>query len=157
MKLVLYQIGKTRQNEVEALFNFYQKRIGKYLDLESVVLKEPKNTRSLPESEWKEKEGAVFLEALESRDYVILLDESGEQPGSRKFAQKLQQIMNGGPKQIVFLIGGPYGFSPSVYQRADYKLSLSRMTFPHDLIRVIFAEQIYRAFSILHNEPYHHD
>lgn len=111
----------------------------------------------MPDNVLKEKEGEVILKLLSPGDIMVLLDERGMEIGSRGFADFLNKMMLSGCRKLFFVIGGAYGFSDSVYKRADHKLSLSRMTFPHQLVRLVFAEQLYRAFSILNNEPYHHD
>lgn len=116
-----------------------------------------KNAAPLSQKERKRREGEALLATIKPGDYLVLLDEKGTHYTSRKWAKKLQQIMNSGPRHLVFVIGGAYGFSDAVYKRAQTMWSLSQLTFPHDLVRVIFAEQLYRAFSILHNMPYHHE
>ncbi|EOZ92054.1 LSU m3Psi1915 methyltransferase RlmH [Indibacter alkaliphilus LW1] len=115
-----------------------------------------KNTKSLDEKSQKEKEGELILKKIQPSDQVILLDEDGKQHSSVGFSELLQKKMNAGLKQLIFVIGGPYGFSEAVYERSDGKISLSKMTFSHQMVRVFFIEQLYRAFTILRNEPYHH-
>lgn len=157
MKITLLQIGNSPQKPVQKLFAEYQKRLGRFAKLEVKMIPDLKNAIALSQKERKEQEGKALLKAIQPTDYIVLLDEQGAQYTSRKWAHKLQQIMNVGPRHLVFVIGGAYGFSEGVYRRAQALWSLSSLTFPHDLVRVIFAEQLYRAFTILHNMPYHHD
>ncbi len=134
----------------------YIKRLGFYISFEMQIIPDLKNTKSLSEIQQKEKEGELLLKQIDSTDEVILLDENGKSYTSMAFSQVLQKKMNSGIKTLVFIIGGPYGFSNEVYQRANGKLSLSAMTFSHQMVRLFFVEQLYRAFTILKNEPYHH-
>lgn len=125
--------------------------------MSTVVTTDLKKTKNLSETEVKKKEAELILREVLPGDHIVLLDDKGKDYTSLKFADHLQQIMNRGVKRIVFIVGGPYGFDTSVYQKANEKLSLSKMTFSHQIIRAIFAEQLYRAFAILNNEPYHHE
>ncbi len=134
----------------------YEKRLGHYIRFGQETILPPKNTRNRSVPEQKQKEGEAILGGLTETDTVILLDENGKGYGSVEFAGELQKYMNAGTRQLVFVIGGPYGFSDSVYERAQARISLSPMTFSHQMVRLIFVEQLYRAFTILRNESYHH-
>jgi 23S rRNA (pseudouridine1915-N3)-methyltransferase len=149
-------MGKTNHVALRDWLPEYQKRISHYIPFEWVELPEGKNTNKLSESEQKHEQGKRFLKQLTAQDVVVLLDEKGMQLSSTSFATFLQKRMNAGTKNLVFIVGGPYGFSAEMYQKAQYKISLSTMTFSHQMVRVFVAEQLYRAFSILNNEPYHH-
>lgn len=157
MNLRLLAIGKTDNAELENLIGRYENRLGHYINFEFKSLPDIKNTKNLSIEQQKHKEGEVLLKNLSPTDFLILLDERGKQFSSREFAHELQKRMNSGIKNLVFVIGGPYGFSDGVYQRANQKVSLSKMTFSHQMVRLFVIEQFYRAFSILRNEPYHHD
>lgn len=157
MNIELIVIGKTDSQEVAALVETYAKRIGHYCRFSLTVLPDLRDTRKLTTRQQRTAEGAAILRQTGEGDYVVLLDERGEEMRSVEFALWLQKRMNSGVKRLVLVIGGPYGFSDEVYARADAKLSLSRMTFSHQIVRAIFAEQLYRAFTILNNEPYHHE
>ena len=135
----------------------YQKRLSHYVKFEWVELPELKNTKNLRESVQKEEEGKRVFKQLNSQDLLVLFDEVGSQYTSKGMANFLQKRMNAGTKNLIFVIGGPYGFSDEIYKRAQYKISLSAMTFSHQMVRIFVAEQLYRAFSILNNEPYHHE
>lgn len=150
-------VGKTDSPHVEELVAEYGRRVNRYCRFSVVTLPDVRNTRNLSESSQKSLEGTAILRQVGDGDYVALLDERGDELRSVEFAAWLQKRMNSGVKRLVLVIGGPYGFSDEVYARADCRLSLSRMTFSHQIVRAIFAEQIYRAFTILHNEPYHHE
>ncbi len=134
----------------------YIKRLGFYISFEILIIPDLKKTKSLTETQQKQKEGELLLKHLEPSDEVILLDEKGKSYSSVAFSEVLQKKMNSGIKNLVFIIGGPYGFSEEVYSRANGKISLSAMTFSHQMVRLFFIEQLYRAFTILKNEPYHH-
>ena len=149
-------VGKTDHKGLQALIAEYQKRLTHYIRFETEILTPPKNVRQRSVPEQKEKEGGLILSALVESDTVVLLDEKGRQYTSVEFARELQKYMNAGTRQLVFVIGGPYGFSKDVYKRAQHKLGLSKMTFSHQMVRLIFTEQLYRAFTILRNESYHH-
>ncbi len=157
MNIELIVIGKTDSSEVESLFELYAKRVNFYVKFSLTTLPDIKNTRNLSVKQQRTAEGETILKQLNDSDYVVLLDERGVEYRSLEFAQWLQKRMNSGVRRLVLVIGGPYGFSEEVYKRANSKLSLSKMTFSHQIIRAIFAEQIYRAFTILNNEPYHHE
>ena len=156
MTIKLLAIGKTDQKDLQALIDIYQNRLGHYINFDFEIIPDIKNVKNLSEAQQKQKEGELILNKLKPSDVLILLDENGKQYDSVTFSQYLQKHMNSGIKQLVFLIGGPYGFSPEVYQKANGKLSLSKMTFSHQMIRLFMIEQLYRGFTILRNEPYHH-
>ncbi|WP_103865161.1 23S rRNA (pseudouridine(1915)-N(3))-methyltransferase RlmH [Aquimarina sp. I32.4] len=156
MNIKLLAIGKTDNQELKDLINSYIKRLQFYIKFSFEIIPDIKNSKNLSESQQKEKEGKLILNYVENSDVLILLDENGKQYDSIAFSQVLQKHMNSGIKQLIFVIGGPYGFSPEVYNRANGKLSLSKMTFSHQMIRLFFIEQLYRGFTILKNEPYHH-
>lgn len=157
MNIELIVIGKTDSKEVAALVEMYLKRVNHYCRMALTTLPDVKNTKSLTMKQQRALEGEALLRQLTEGDYVVLLDEKGEEFRSVEFAHWLQKRLNSGIRRLVLIIGGPYGFSEEIYARANAKLSLSRMTFSHQIVRAIFAEQIYRAFTILNNEPYHHE
>ncbi len=157
MSIELIVVGKTDSKEVNALVEMYLKRVNHYCRFAITTLPDVKNTKSLSVKQQRTLEGEAILRQLGEGDYVVLLDEKGEEMRSVEFAYWLQKRMNSGMRRLVLVIGGPYGFSEELYARANGKLSLSRMTFSHQIVRAIFAEQIYRAFTILNNEPYHHE
>ncbi|MBQ0733016.1 23S rRNA (pseudouridine(1915)-N(3))-methyltransferase RlmH [Aquimarina celericrescens] len=156
MNIKLLAIGKTDNKQLEDLIISYINRLGFYVKFSFDVIPDIKKAKNLSESQQKEKEGKLILKKVENSDILILLDENGKQYDSVGFSSLLQKHMNSGIKQLTFVIGGPYGFSPEVCSRANSKLSLSKMTFSHQMIRLFFIEQLYRAFTILKNEPYHH-
>ena len=156
MQITLIAIGKTDQKAMEALIEIYTKRLAHYIKFELQIIPDLKNNAKLSQEQQKEKEGKLILKQVNSSDNVILLDENGKSFSSVLFAQYLQKKMNSGLKRLVFVIGGPYGFSPEMYARSNGKVALSQMTFSHQMIRLFFTEQLYRAFTILNNEPYHH-
>jgi 23S rRNA (pseudouridine1915-N3)-methyltransferase len=156
MQIVFLVVGKTNDKYLMDGIAEYEKRLKRYIPFKPEVIPEIKRNKGLAENELKTKEGNEILGKLQNGDFVVLLDENGKSFGSVAFAKHLQKRMNGGYKRIVFVVGGPYGFSPEVYNRANEKLSLSAMTFSHQMVRLFFTEQIYRAFTILRNEPYHH-
>lgn len=149
-------IGKTDAAYIRAGIDEYEKRLVRYVPYEMKVLPDVKNTKNMSEGVQKEKEGEIILAELQSSDFVVLLDENGRMYNSVGFADFLAQKMLSAVKRTVFVIGGPYGFSGSVYARANDKISLSKMTFSHQMVRMIFAEQFYRAMTIIKGEPYHH-
>ena len=157
MKIQLLVIGKTSADYISKGTDLYLNRLSHYIPTEIKVLPDIKNTRKLTEEQQKTAEGEQFLNALQGGDYVVLLDERGKEFTSREFSTFIQQKMNTVSRNLVFIIGGPYGFSKAVYDRADSLLSLSRMTFSQEMVRLFFIEQIYRAMTILRGEPYHHD
>ena len=157
MKIKLIAIGKTDNKHLDALIGEYQKRLQHYVRFELVIIPDIKNSKNLSEKEQKEKEGELILKKLGPGDQLVLLDEKGESFRSVEFARYLQKKMNSGLRTLVLVIGGPYGFSDSVYAQAKGKISLSKMTLSHQMIRLFVVEQLYRAFTILRNEPYHHE
>jgi 23S rRNA (pseudouridine1915-N3)-methyltransferase len=157
MQIKLLTVGKTDHPAIQQLINEYEGRLTHYIRFELEVIPDLKNTKSLSELIQKEKEGELLLKKVQPSDELILLDERGKSYGSLEFSVVIQKKMNSGLKQLIFIIGGPYGFSEAVYQRANGKISFSKMTFSHQMIRPFFIEQLYRAFTILRNEPYHHD
>ena len=152
MNIELLVVGKTDSKE-----ELYVRRVNRYCRFAVTALPDVRNTRSLTQNQQRTAEGEAILRQLAAGDHVVLLDERGDEMRSVEFAYWLQKRMLGGVRRLVLVIGGPYGFSDAVYARADGRLSLSRMTFSHQIVRAIFAEQIYRAFTILNNEPYHHE
>ncbi len=156
MVIDLIVVGKTDLAEVAALVEMYRRRINRYVKFSIVTLPDPRRSAKIPEAAQKREEGAAILRLAAPQDYVVLLDEGGAQYGSVEFAAWLEKRLSSGGKRLVFVIGGPYGFSDEVRARADASISLSRMTFSHQIVRSIFAEQLYRAFTILNHEPYHH-
>ncbi len=157
MKLKLVVVGKTDDPQLAKLIATYESRLSHYLKFEMVVLPTIKNTKNLSEEEQKLKEGGLILHTLTASDYVTLLDEKGKQFTSKEFSNYLQKRMNSGIKNLVLVVGGPYGFSQPVYERCNDRISLSKMTFSHQMVRLFAVEQLYRAFTILRNEPYHHE
>ncbi|MEM6516836.1 MAG: 23S rRNA (pseudouridine(1915)-N(3))-methyltransferase RlmH [Bacteroidota bacterium] len=156
MTIKLIAVGKTDNKQLQQLIEDYIKRLGFYVKFKFEIIPDLKNTKNLSELQQKEKEGELILNKLQPTDVMILLDENGKQYDSIAFSNFLQKHMNSGIKQLVFVIGGPYGFSEPVYQNARSKVSLSKMTFSHQMIRLFMVEQLYRGFTILKNEPYHH-
>lgn len=157
MKITLLAIGKTNNEELIRLYEDYRKRLTHYISFETLIIPELKNTKNISISEQKEKEGDLLLKQIENQDEVVLLDEKGKEFTSVGFAAYLEKKSLSSIKRMIFVIGGPYGFSEKVYQRANSKISLSKMTFSHQMIRVIFIEQLYRAMTIQKGEPYHHE
>lgn len=156
MNIKLLAIGKTDNKNLQTLIDEYTKRLGFYIKFDLEIIPDIKNAKNLSEAQQKEKEGELILAKLSGTDHLILLDENGKSFSSVGFADELQKKMNSGIKTLVFVIGGPYGFSEEVYQKANGKISLSKMTFSHQMVRLFVIEQIYRSFTILRNEPYHH-
>lgn len=156
MTIKLLAIGKTDNKELTGLIEVYKSRLNHYIKFEFEVIPDLKKAKNLSENEQKQKEGELILKKTSPSDALILLDENGKQLSSLNFADYLQKHMNSGLKQLIFVIGGPYGFSDDVYKKASGKISLSKMTFSHQMVRLFFIEQLYRGFTILKNEPYHH-
>ena len=156
MQIKLLAIGKTDNKQLLQLIEDYTKRLGFYIKFNLEIIPDIKNSKNLSEEQQKQKEGEHILRQLNTTDVLILLDENGKSLNSVEFSNYLQKHMNSGIKQLVFVIGGPYGFSQEVYNKAKGKLSLSKMTFSHQMVRLFFIEQLYRGFTILKNEPYHH-
>lgn len=157
MRITLLTVGKTDIPWVREGLNVYVSRLEHYVPFSLVEIPELKNASSLDREQFKQKEGELILKTLKARDELILLDEHGREFRSVEFAAMLEDKISRGARDIVFVIGGAYGFSPAVYSRADSKISLSKMTFSHQIVRTIFAEQLYRAFTIMRGEPYHHE
>lgn len=157
MNITLICIGKTDEKPLEELILKYEKRLPPHWNFQRIEIPDIKNRKNLSESQQKEKEAELILSKINPTDYVILLDEKGKQLNSSAFANELQILMNQSLKQISFVIGGPYGFSEEIYKRANRKLSLSEMTFTHQMVRLFLTEQLYRAFAILQGKPYHHE
>lgn len=156
MTIKLIAIGKTDNAQLQQLIATYQQRLGHYVKFEMEIIPDIKNAKNLSEAQQKQKEGELILKKLHATDQLILLDERGKTYSSLQFSEFLQKKMNAGIKTLVFVIGGPYGFSEAVYAKATGKVSLSAMTFSHQMVRLFVVEQLYRAFTILRNEPYHH-
>jgi len=157
MKIKLLFIGKENLEELQIATQGYITKINSYNDFEVEAIPYLKNTKSLSIEVQRKLEGELFLKRIAPQDILVLLDESGTRFSSLQFSQFIQQRLNSGCKNVLFLIGGAYGFSNTLYQRANFTLSLSKLTFPHKLARLIFTEQLYRAFTILKGEPYHHE
>ena len=156
MRIKLLVVGKTTDSRVASLIDDYQNRLRHYVPFSLEVLPELRNAKSLSEEQQKTAEGELILKAVSAAEEMILLDEHGREFRSVEFSEYLQKKMSAG-RDIVFVVGGPYGFSEAVYQRANGKISLSKMTFSHQMVRLFFVEQIYRAMTILRHEPYHHE
>ena len=157
MKITLAVIGKTEVGFVRQGIEEYVKRLQHYVQFNIQYISDVKSTRNMSEAQQKAAEGKQLLATLDSSDHVVLLDEHGTERTSVDYSQWLQRRMASSCKRLVFVVGGPYGFAPEVYERANEKISLSKMTFPHELVRLIFVEQLYRAMTILRHEPYHHE
>ncbi|MCR5018296.1 MAG: 23S rRNA (pseudouridine(1915)-N(3))-methyltransferase RlmH [Bacteroidales bacterium] len=157
MNMTLLAVGKTDVSWVKEGLELYVSRLRRYVPFKLEEIPHLKNAAALSEAVIKEKEGEIIMSKLRPADYVVLLDEHGKEYRSVEFAQKLETLMSRSSRDIVFVIGGAYGFSEAVYSRADEKLSLSKMTFSHQMVRTVFAEQLYRAFTIIKGEPYHHE
>jgi len=156
MQITLLAIGKTDRIELERLIAVYDKRLSRYVKFEMVSIPDIKNAKNLSEDQQREREGELLLARVQATDSLYLLDERGIQYSSVDFSDFLQKRMNSGIKNLVLALGGPYGFSPQVHARAQGKIALSKMTFSHQMVRLFLVEQLYRAFTILRNEPYHH-
>lgn len=157
MKGVLIVVGKTTDKRFETIIQEYIERIRHYIPFTMEVIPELKNTKGLSQDEQKKREGEQILKSLQAGDYIVLLDEHGSERNSMDFASWMQKKMAAGPKRLVFIVGGPYGFSDAIHQKGNEEISLSRMTLSHQMIRMFFVEQIYRAMTILNGEPYHHE
>ena len=156
MKTILLQVGKTANKHIQALLDDYQERISHYLPFELITIPELRNTKNFTPQQQKQAEGEFIMRQLQPADHVVLLDEHGLQLRSLQLAQWLERKQST-LRRLVFVIGGPYGFSPDVYQRAQEQLSLSSLTFSHQMVRLVFTEQLYRACTIIKGEPYHHE
>ncbi len=157
MKITLLVVGKTTTGYLKPGIDDYTARLGHYAPFDIQYVQDARNTRNQTEAQQKQSEGRGILSSVDKGDYVVLLDEHGREMTSMQFSEYVQKRMSSGVRRVVFVIGGPYGFSQEVYDRANEKISLSKMTFSHEMVRVIFAEQLYRAFTILNHEPYHHE
>ncbi|MBQ8969344.1 MAG: 23S rRNA (pseudouridine(1915)-N(3))-methyltransferase RlmH [Bacteroidaceae bacterium] len=157
MKTTFIVIGKTTDKRIEQLTNEYIGRICHYMPFEMRVIPELRNAKNLSQEQQKEQEAELIKKALQPGDYIVLLDEHGKERRSVDFASWVEKRMATGPRRLVFIVGGPYGFAPQVYDLAQEKISLSQMTFSHQMIRLLFVEQVYRAMTILRGEPYHHE
>jgi 23S rRNA (pseudouridine1915-N3)-methyltransferase len=157
MKITLLQTGKTIDKHISELADLYSNRIKKYTGFEIITIPDVKNTKNMPVQEQKAKEATKIIQSVTDDDYIILLDERGKELRTLEFSGTLEKMFFLPKKRIVFIIGGPWGFSEAVYKRADYKMSLSKMTYPHQLVRLLFLEQLYRVFTIIKGEPYHHE
>ena len=156
MKITLLVIGKTDDKNLTQLIELYQNRLKHYIKFDVEIIPDLKNSKNLSQEQQKEKEGTLILSKIQNTDHLILLDEKGKEYNSVEFSNFLQKKMSSGLKRLVFVVGGPYGFSDDVYKKAMVKVSFSKMTFSHQMIRLFVVEQIYRGFTILKNEPYHH-
>ena len=157
MKITLLTIGKSEDKYLIEGIDIYLKRLKHYIPFQILEIPELKNTKNLSRDQQKIKEAELIFKNIQSTDHIILLDENGKELTSKNFSVYLNKRMLGGQQHLVFIIGGPYGFSEEVYTRSNDKLSFSQMTFSHQMIRLFFTEQLYRAFTILKGEPYHHD
>lgn len=157
MKIILMVVGKTTTDYIRKGIDEYAGRIGKFIPFEIKILPDIKTSKKMTEESQKAAEGVSILSQVTPSDHVVLLDERGKEMSSRDFAAFIENKAINLPKNLIFVVGGPYGFSKEVYDRANSLLTLSKMTFPHELVRLFFVEQIYRAMTISHNMPYHHD
>ena len=157
MKIILIQVGKTADKNISEIAELYSSRIAKYNSIETITLPNLKNTKNMPTDEQKLREGKQILQLINRDDYMVILDERGKEARTIELAEWIEKIFMLPARRLIFVIGGPWGFSDEVYKRADHSMSLSKLTFPHQLIRLIFLEQLYRIFTILKGEPYHHE
>lgn len=157
MKIILLQTGKTNEKHIAEGVNEYSSRIKKYAAFETITIPEQKNTKNTPVEAQKIQEGKLILQSVTKDDYMVMLDEKGTEYNTKEFADRLEKIFQLSKKRLVFVIGGPWGFSNDVYDRADMKLSLSRLTFSHQLVRLLFTEQLYRVLTLIKGDPYHHE
>ena len=157
MKATLVLVGKTVDKRFTDIINEYVSRINHYMGFDIVTIPELKNTKNISEAQQKQQEGELILKQFQQGDFVVLLDEHGKEFRSVEYADWIAKKMNTVSKRLVFVVGGPYGFSKDIYERSNEKISLSRMTFSHQMVRMIFVEQLYRAMTILKGEPYHHE
>lgn len=157
MKVVLLSVGKTDEDFYTRAMDIFRKRLCHYIPFDLEFVPDIKNTKNLSEKEQKNLEGEGILNRIRQGDHVVLLDDQGKQYSSVEFSRFIEKKSYSVPKRLVFVVGGPYGFPDEVYRRADEKLSLSRMTFTHQMVRLVFVEQLYRAMTILNGEPYHHE
>ncbi|MBQ7570824.1 MAG: 23S rRNA (pseudouridine(1915)-N(3))-methyltransferase RlmH [Bacteroidaceae bacterium] len=157
MKTIFIVIGKTTDKRIEQLTDEYIGRIAHYMPFEMLVIPELRNAKSLSQEQQKEQESELLKKVFQTGDYIVLLDEHGKERRSIDFAQWMQKRMAASPRRLLFVVGGPYGFSPQIHKMAQEEISLSQMTFSHQMIRLLFVEQVYRAMTILNGEPYHHE
>ncbi|HXL00145.1 MAG TPA: 23S rRNA (pseudouridine(1915)-N(3))-methyltransferase RlmH [Dysgonamonadaceae bacterium] len=157
MKIILLSVGKVNDAAYNKLMNAYAKKLTHYIPFEIEIVPDIKHTKNLSEKEQKTLEGKQILKTLQQNDYVILLDAKGKEYTSPELTHNIEKKGLMGLKRLIFVVGGPYGFSEDMYNRADEKVSLSKMTFTHEMVRLVFMEQLYRAMTILNNEPYHHE
>ncbi len=157
MEIQLLTVGKTTKSYIQTGIDEFCSRLKHYVSFSISSIPDVKATKALTESKQKEREGELLLKNILPSDFCILLDEHGKEFTSLEFSTYLQKIMSSGRKRIIFVVGGPYGFSDDVYRQSDFKISLSKMTFTHEMVRLFFTEQIYRAFTIMKGEPYHHE
>lgn len=157
MKITLIVVGKTTDKRINDLVGEYAARVGHYIPFDIEVIPELKNTKALSEQQQKEREAELILKSLKDGDWLVLLDEGGKEFRSVEFSNYIQKRQQTVPRRMVFLVGGPYGFAPSIYAKANEKISLSRLTFSHQMVRLFFVEQLYRAMTIMRGEPYHHE
>lgn len=156
MKVLFLMVGKTDFQFINDGFMMYVQRIKRYISFDIGIIRDIKKSKAQDTAQMKKLEGDEILNTIQASDYVVLLDEKGKELTSVSFSSFIENKMNTGAKRLVFVVGGAYGFSEEVYKRANYQLSLSNMTFSHQIIRIIFLEQLYRAFTIIKGEPYHH-
>ena len=157
MKTLFIVIGKTTDKRLETLIDEYVQRINHYISFEIIVIPELKNAKNLSFEQQKSEEAELLKRQLQPGDYLVLLDEHGRERRSVEFAQWMQKRMTAAPRRLVFVVGGPYGFAPEIHKMAQEEISLSLMTFSHQMIRLLFTEQVYRALTIIRGEPYHHE
>ncbi len=157
MKTIFIVIGKTTDKRIATLTDEYIGRIGHYMPFEMQVIPELRNAKNLSQEQQKEQEAELLKKSIQSGDYVVLLDEHGQERRSMDFAQWMQKRMASSPRRLVFVVGGSYGFAPQIHKMAQEEISLSLMTFSHQMVRLLFTEQVYRAMTIMRGEPYHHE
>lgn len=157
MEICVVSIGKISSSWIMEGINLYEKRLTKYIKFTSVIIPDIKNTRSITTDAQKEEEGKLIISQIQPSDFVVLMDEKGKEYTSREFSDWLMKQMSSGLKRLLLIIGGPYGFSKDVYSKANYKIALSKMTFTHEMAKLLITEQIYRSMTIQRGEPYHHD
>ncbi len=157
MRIIFLVIGKTNEKYLIDAIDEYTSRLKHYIPFETIVIPELKNVKNVSVSDQKEKEADLILKNIQSGDYIVLLDEHGKEFTSLAFSAYIEKKMHTSNKRLLFIVGGPYGFSPRIHSLANEKISLSKMTFSHQMIRLIFIEQLYRAMTILNHEPYHHE
>ena len=157
MKIVIIQMGRTTNTNVAEIFNEYMQRLKHYIHLKIITIRDLKDTKSLTQEQIKHREGELIMSALQETDYIVLLDERGKEMRSIELASWMEKRMTTTSRRLVFIIGGAYGFSNDIYKRSNEKISLSQMTFSHQMIRMLFIEQLYRAMTIIKKEKYHHE